>query len=294
MGKARFCYKKSLDLQQANILVKKNTYEIKDLLLLMARLRDPDTGCPWDLKQNFPSIVPHTLEETYEVVDTIERGDYEHLREELGDLLFQVIFYSQLAAEDKLFDFSQVVDGLVNKLISRHPHVFPDGTLESERSAEDEPLESEIKSTWEALKRKGRRDKGARGRLADIPLTLPALSRATSLQKRASNHGFDWAEMGPVVAKIDEELAELKEAIAKKQKEYIEEELGDLIFACVNLSRHAGFDAESALRKANKKFESRFQMMEHQADDQKVVFESLSADQKNDLWEAAKRIEKLP
>jgi ATP diphosphatase len=275
-------------------LAKKHAHDIKDLLQLMARLRDPDTGCPWDLKQNFASIVPHTLEETYEVIDAIERGDYEHLREELGDLLFQVIFYSQLGGEGGLFDFAQVVDGLVDKLVTRHPHVFPDGTLESKRSADDKPQESQIKATWEALKGKSRQDKGVPGRLADIPLPLPALSRAAKLQKRASNHSFDWTEMGPVVAKIDEELAELKEAISLNKKEYIEEELGDLIFACVNLSRHAGFDAESALRKANQKFESRFAAMERQAHDQQMVFESLSADQKNDLWEEAKRIERLP
>lgn len=269
-------------------------YDISELLQVMARLRDPRTGCPWDLKQNFASVVPHTLEETYEVVDAIERQDYAHLCEELGDLLFQVIFYSQLGAEDGLFDFDQVVDGLVDKLIKRHPHVFPDGTLGSERSADEKPQESQIKATWEALKGKSRQDKGSTGRLADIPLPLPALTRATKLQKRAANHGFDWTEIEPVVAKIDEELAELKEAIGLTKKEFIEEELGDLIFACVNLGRHSGIDAESALRKSNQKFELRFAAMERQADNRQMVFESLSADQKNELWEEAKRIERLP
>ena len=259
----------------------------------MTRLRDPDTGCPWDLKQDFASVVPCTLEETYEVVDAIERGDYDHLREELGDLLFQVIFYSQLGAEDNLFDFHEVVDELVRKLVIRHPHVFPDETLTGKRSPGDEVKGEEIKAVWEELKRKSRSDKGITGRLADVPLALPALTRASKLQKRASSHGFDWTEIDPVIAKIDEELAELKEAIGLDQIDAVEEELGDLVFACVNLARHAGLDAESVLRKANRKFESRFAMMERQASDQSVTFESLTSDQKNQLWEEAKRIERL-
>ncbi len=270
----------------------KQKYDIADLLYLMSRLRDPDTGCPWDLKQDFASIVPHTLEETYEVVDAIGRQDYDHLREELGDLLFQVIFYSQLGDEDELFDFHQVVDALVRKLVTRHPHVFPDKTLSSQRNPELNPEEGQIKQTWEALKRKDRSDKGKSGRLADVPLALPALSRASKLQKRASSHGFDWAELEPVVDKIDEELAELKEAIELNQSTHIEEELGDLIFACVNLARHSGLDAETVLRKANRKFETRFATMESQANDKQVVFESLNTEQKNQLWEAAKLIEK--
>jgi nucleoside triphosphate diphosphatase len=274
-------------------LTDKKQYDISDLMYLMTRLRDPDTGCPWDLKQDFASIVPCTLEETYEVVDAIEREDYEHLREELGDLLFQVVFYSQLGAEDKLFDLHEVVDELVRKLVVRHPHVFPDETLTGKRNPDDEVKGEDIKTVWEDLKRKSRNDKGSVGRLADIPLALPALTRASKLQKRASNHGFDWTEIDPVIDKIDEELSELKEALDLGEIDFVEEELGDLVFACVNLARHAGLDAESVLRKANRKFESRFATMERQASDQSVLFESLTSDQKNQLWEEAKRIEKL-
>ena len=268
------------------------TKSIDDLLHLMARLRKPETGCPWDIKQDFHSIVPHTLEETYEVVDAIERGDFTHLREELGDLLFQVVFYSQMAKEQGLFEFLDVADGLNAKLLVRHPHVFPDGTLSSERLAGAAPEQAEIRHTWEKLKAQDRLNKGRKGRLADIPLAIPALSRAEKLQKRAANHGFDWPDYPPVLDKIDEELAELREAIVLNNEQHIEEELGDLMFACVSLGRHRGINLEACLRRANRKFEARFHGMEEIAGNNSLDFEGLSLEAKNDLWEQVKKAEK--
>lgn len=268
------------------------TYGIEDLIQLMARLRKPDTGCPWDLKQDFVSIVPHTLEETYEVIDAIERGDFTHLREELGDLLFQIIFYSQIAKEQALFDFDEIVDALTSKLLKRHPHVFPDGSLQSERKASYVPEQSEIRKTWEQSKAQDRLEKGALGRLADIPLALPALIRAEKLQKRASNHGFDWPDYRPVLDKVDEELAELREAIELNDARHIEEELGDLIFACINLGRHRGINLDTCLRRANQKFEARFRDMEVIAENDNLDFEGLSLEEKNDLWLQVKSREK--
>lgn len=267
-------------------------YDTADLVYLMERLRDPKTGCPWDIKQSFASVVPYTLEETYEVIDAIERKDFSHLREELGDLLFQVTFYCQLGAEQQQFDFADVVSGLVHKLIARHPHVFPDKTLLSKRQADDVMEEAQIKNRWELLKQQDREQKGIVGRLADVPLALPALSRSAKLQKRASQHGFDWSSIRQVVDKIDEELAELKEALDTGDRHLIEEELGDLLFACVNFSRHAELDAEAVLRMASRKFESRFAAMEQQAREDGVDFDALPAEGKNRLWELAKRIEK--
>jgi ATP diphosphatase len=258
----------------------------------MARLRDPDTGCPWDASQDFATILPYTIEETYEVVDAIAREDYAHLGEELGDLLFQIVFYSELAAEQNLFNLHDVIHGLVNKLIVRHPHVFPEGTLASTRKPGSVPDTTEIKNAWENLKRKEREDRGNTGRLSDVPLALPALSRAEKLQKRAARHGFDWQKIQQVVEKIDEELLELKEAMAATDAVLLEEELGDLIFCCVNFARHAGLDAESVLRKANNKFENRFTAMEKRSADQNLDFDQLPAQEKNELWEAVKRQEK--
>ncbi len=267
-------------------------YTLENLLYLMARLRNPDTGCPWDVEQDFQSIVPHTLEETYEVVDAIERGDFSHLREELGDLLFQVVFYSQLAKEQELFDFDEIIDQLTAKLLRRHPHVFPEGTLHSERASACTPAEAAIRSTWEQAKAKDRFDKGEFERLADIPLALPALSRALKLQKRAANHGFDWPDYRPVLDKIDEELAELREAIDFNDAQHVDEELGDLIFACVNLGRHRGIDLEACLRRANLKFATRFRAMEVIADNNSLDFEALSLAEKNELWLQVKSMEK--
>lgn len=239
-------------------------YSIDDLLYLMARLREPGSGCPWDLKQSYRTIAPSTLEEAYEVVDTIERGDYDHLREELGDLLFQVIFYSQLGREEDRFDFGQIVDGLVSKLVRRHPHVFPDGTLQS-RVEDQASVPAEVKQRWEAIKQQEREEKGVQGVLDDVPLNLPALSRAAKLQKRASGVGFDWPDVSGPLAKVREETDELIEVLEEPDAARATEELGDLLFAVTNVARHLKIDPEAALRQANRKFEQRFRYVEQKA-----------------------------
>ncbi|NIB43300.1 nucleoside triphosphate pyrophosphohydrolase [Pseudomaricurvus alkylphenolicus] len=264
-------------------------YNIDDLKTLMQRLREPGSGCPWDLEQTYRTIAPSTLEEAYEVVDAIERENYGHLQEELGDLLFQVIFYSQIAAEEERFDFDRVVSELVTKLVRRHPHVFPDNTLESRFTSErTEDDERQIKKRWEEIKEQERQAKGQRGVLDDIPLNLPALSRAAKLQKRASNVGFDWPDPGGVVSKIEEELQEVKEALAQGDSQAVSEELGDLIFAVVNLSRHCKGDAEAQLRAANQKFEDRFRYIEQRLQEQGVDVKSASLEVMDQLWDEAK------
>lgn len=268
--------------------MKLEKYGLEDLLYLMARLREPDTGCPWDLQQDYRSITPSTLEEAYEVVDAIEKADYGHLQEELGDLLFQVVFYSQLGQEDGHFSFKGIVSELVDKLVRRHPHVFPDGSLESRietRAARDEEA---IKANWEQLKSQERAARGKAGILDDVPLTLPALSRAAKLQKRAANAGFDWPHIAGVVEKIEEELTEVKAALAAEDKTAAADELGDLLFAAVNLSRHLKLDPEAVLRAGNSKFERRFRYMEQMARQRGRPLENLSAAAMEALWLEAK------
>ena len=265
-------------------------YNIDDLLYLMARLREPETGCPWDLAQSYASIAPSTLEEAYEVVDTIERGDYDHLREELGDLLFQVIFYSQLAREEDRFNFEGVVDGLVTKLVRRHPHVFPDGDL-SQRCPRSERDSEAIKGRWEAIKQQERADKGVTGSLDDVPLNLPALSRAAKLQKRASGQGFDWPDSAGPLAKVREELTELEQTLEPGKPDpevqaLRAEELGDLLFSVVNLARHLSLDPETALRGANRKFEQRFRWVEQAASGELA---GQSPENLDVLWRQAKK-----
>ncbi len=266
--------------------------DIGDLRYLMQRLRKPETGCPWDLKQTFSSIVPYTLEEVYGVVDTIEREDYLHLKEELGDLLFQVIFYSQLAEEQALFDFQDIVSSLVEKLVLRHPHVFPDKTLESERNP-DQPeelsSEPEIKKTWEAIKKTEREEKGFHSILSDIPTSLPALTRAQKLQKRAANQGFDWPSDDGVLDKLDEENNELKEALMLRNPEHIEEDVGDMMFTLVNLCRHLNVDAETSLRHASRKFEQRFHYVEEAVQAKGENLAELPLERMNELWGGAKK-----
>ena len=263
-------------------------YSIEDLLYLMRRLRDRASGCPWDLQQTYSTIAPYTLEEVYEVIDTIERNDIEHLSEELGDLLFQVVFYARLGEEDGTFDFNQIVNGIVSKLVSRHPHVFPEGTLKSIRLSNAEVGQAQIKDTWEELKQKERNQKGRSGAMADVPLALSALIRAQKLQKRAAKQGFDWSDVQGVFKKIDEELEEVRQEIPAQNKEKLTEEIGDLLFTCVNLSRHLGVDAETALRQANRKFESRYTAMEQSAENNGDSFQSITAEQKEQLWQQAK------
>lgn len=270
-------------------------YKLDDLLHLMARLRDPQHGCPWDLRQDYASIVPHTLEEAYEVADTIARRDFPQLRDELGDLLFQVVYYSQLGREDGHFDFAQVVDGITRKLVRRHPHVFPDGDLHGPL---DVPRldEATIKRRWEEIKAEERAEKAAAPEqlslLDDVPAALPALSRAAKLQKRAANVGFDWADATPVVAKIQEELDEVREAMANGQAAQVAEEVGDLLFVMVNLARHLHVDAEDALRQANAKFERRFRFIEEALKAQDRTPQEASLEEMDALWDAAKVEEK--
>ena len=264
---------------------------IKDLLYVMARLRDPEYGCPWDRKQDFQSISSHTLEEAYEVIDAIEREDYLHLKDELGDLLFQVVFYGQLGSERDYFSFEDIVDGLILKLVKRHPHVFPEGNLRSFRHSGEDLDNEEIKRTWESIKQKEREQRGEARALGDVPKALSALMRANKLQARAANLKFDWLDYRPVVEKIHEELGEVLDAMVTDQQEKVEEEVGDLIFASVNLARHLGVDSERALRVANSKFERRFDEMTLLAEGRGEVFASLSLEQKNALWDEVKQRE---
>ena len=271
-------------------------YSLDDLLHLMARLRDPQYGCPWDLKQSYASIVPYTIEEAYEVADAIERSDFEHLSGELGDLLFQVVYYSQLAREEERFEFAQVVDGITRKLIRRHPHVFVDGDLYGKPDAA-RLEEAAVKQRWEELKAEERAEKAAvpeqLSLLDDVPNALPALSRAVKLQKRAAQVGFDWPEALPVVDKVREELGEVLEAMSENDPQAIAEEIGDLLFVVTNLARHLKVDPETALRSANGKFERRFRFIEQTLRTAGQPIENCSLEQLDALWGEAKKQEKL-
>jgi ATP diphosphatase len=270
-------------------------YQLDDLLHLMARLRDPQHGCPWDLRQDYASIVPHTLEEAYEVADAIAKQDFPQVRDELGDLLFQVVYYSQLGREDGHFDFAQVVDGITRKLVRRHPHVFPDGDLHGPLDLQRLD-EATIKRRWEEIKAEERAEKAMAPEqlslLDDVPAALPALSRAAKLQKRAANVGFDWADATPVVAKIQEELDEVRDAMANGQAAQVAEEVGDLLFVMVNLARHLHVDAEDALRQANAKFERRFRYIEEALKAQGRTPQEASLEEMDAFWDAAKVEEK--
>lgn len=269
-----------------------NRYQLSDLLYLMARLRDPEGGCPWDLQQDFASIVPHTLEEAYEVADAIEREDFAHLPSELGDLLFQVVYYSQLGQELQMFDFSTVVHSITEKLVRRHPHVFADGQLYA--ATQTSAVNSEqVKQRWEEIKQQERAEQAepeqAVSVLADIPLNMPALSRALKIQKRASSVGFDWSSLPPVLAKVDEELQEVREALASGDQAAISDELGDLLFATVNVARHLKVNPETALRAANIKFSERLQAVEQQARQQGVALSDCTEAQLDAMWNLAKQ-----
>lgn len=255
---------------------------IQSLLDIMRQLRDPDSGCPWDLKQNFHSIVPYTIEETYELAEAIAIEDFAQIRDELGDVLFQVVFYAQMASEQALFTFEDVVDGIAEKLLRRHPHVF--AVTGGQRVSE-----SEVKRRWEQIKVEERQQKNQRGTLDDVPRALPALSRSQKLQKRAASVGFDWSELDAVRGKVDEELGELAEAVSEGDSAAIESEVGDIFLAMVNLARHLGVDAEAALRHANRRFEDRFSLMETAAerDGSQLCEESL--ERLEERWQAAKR-----
>lgn len=254
---------------------------IEQLLSIMEDLRHPQTGCPWDIKQSFKTIVPYTLEEAYEVADCIERDDLHELKGELGDLLFQIVFYAQLAKEDGLFEFNDVVEAISHKLVQRHPHVFADVECRDEKK---------LNEAWEASKAKERSAQSQQplSALAGVASALPALKRAQKLQKRAARTGFDWPNIEPVYDKIDEEIDELKEAVEEKDTLHIEEEMGDLLFACVNLSRHLNVDAEEALRKSNQKFMRRFEFIEASVQQQDKSMQDCSLAELEALWVRAK------
>lgn len=259
---------------------------IEQLVEIMATLRDPQKGCPWDLKQNFATIVPHTIEEAYEVADAIEQQEWNDVREELGDLLFQVIFYSQLGKEQGLFDFDDVVSGINEKLIRRHPHVFGESEFADDAA---------IKANWEAEKAKERAAKGEdNSLLANIPNALPALLRADKIQKRCAKHGFDWDTVGPVVEKVREEIDEVMDEVIQVSPDQgkIEEEVGDLLFAVVNLSRHLNVKPESALQRANNKFERRFREVEKSVLEQGKRIDDCSLEMLDSEWEKVKRQER--
>lgn len=270
-------------------------YGLADLLYLMGRLRDPRHGCPWDLQQDYQSLVPHTLEEAYEVADAVERGDFTQLRGELGDLLFQVVYYSQLAAEEQRFDFAAVVDAIVGKLVRRHPHVFAEGDLYAEPGAAVAALPV-IQRRWEDIKAEERAESAGAlqqpSLLDDVPKALPALGRAAKLQKRAAHGGFDWPQVPPVVSQVREELDELLRAVAENDRDGQQEELGDLLFMLVHLARHLQQDPEVALRRANEKFERRFRYMERALHEGGGSVERASLAQLERLWQQAKASER--
>ena len=265
-----------------------SSYSLEDLLYLMSRLRDPKDGCPWDLEQDFSSIIPHTIEECYELEDAIASGDFKQIKEELGDVLFQVVFYAQLGKEQQQFDFDSIVSSLTEKLVRRHPHVFPAGTLAS-RVSEQQTAMSDIKATWEAIKNNERQSKQLGGVLDDVPLTLPALSRAAKLQKRASAVGFDWDDIDGVLKHLKSEIEELLEARERGSSAEITDEMGDILFCAVNIARHLQVEPEQALRGANRKFERRFRYIEAQLLAQGSCAESASLEHMDELWDEAKK-----
>ncbi len=260
---------------------------MQNLLDIMAQLRNPDGGCPWDLKQDFRSILPHTLEEAYEVADAIESDDRMQLRDELGDLLFQVVFYCQLAREEGSFEFADVAQAMADKLIRRHPHVFGDSVHNEEQGSAVIDAEQVLKN-WESIKQNEREAKQQHSVLDDVPNALPAMQRSAKLQKRAANVGFDWPAVAPVLANMTEELEEVQQAFASGDKEHTLEELGDLMFACVNMARHLKQDPEQVMRGANAKFERRFRFLEAQILASGEQLENVSLEHMDAGWNEAK------
>lgn len=254
--------------------------DIEKLLKVMASLRDPDTGCPWDIEQDFGSIAPYTVEEAYEVADAIGREDFEALRDELGDLLFQVVFHAQMAQEAGLFDFEDVAGTIADKMLRRHPHVF---------GSEEERAAGPQAGSWERIKAEERAARADDSALSGIAKALPALKRAQKLGKRASLVGFDWPDRRGVRDKIREELEELEGAVGTRSKEAIEEEFGDLLFAVVNLARHLDVDPEKVLTAANNKFERRFRDMERAIAAANKDFAQQTLAMLDQEWRAAKR-----
>lgn len=254
---------------------------VQRLITIMKTLRDPQNGCPWDREQTYATIAPYTLEETYEVLDAISREDFDDLRGELGDLLFQVVFYAQMADEEGRFNFDDVCHAISDKLERRHPHIFDDVKVSGSK---------EVLANWEQIKTSERAEKAQHSALDDIPRAMPALMRSHKIQKRCSSVGFDWHTLGPVLDKvyeeIDEVMHEAKQAVIDQQK--LEEEIGDLLFATVNLSRHLGSKAEVALQKANDKFERRFRQVEQIIASQGLEMQDATLDQMEAAWQQIK------
>jgi nucleoside triphosphate diphosphatase len=265
-------------------------HQIERLLEIMAALRDPKTGCPWDVEQTFASIARYTVEEAYEVADAIQRNDLVDLKDELGDLLLQVVFHARIAEEQGLFDFTDVVEAIAQKMVRRHPHVFGD--------AQKLPVE-QVNALWDRIKhdekaqRRLEREKAGlppeeKGFLHGIPAAFPALTRAQKLTTKAAKVGFDWPEASQVIAKIHEELEEVREAAASSDPVRIEDEMGDLLFAAANLARHYGIDPEAALRRTNAKFERRFQAIETGLAKRNRTLEEADLEEMERLWQEAK------
>ena len=266
---------------------------IADLLQVMSRLRTPVTGCPWDLEQDFHSIAPYTIEEAYEVADAIARGDMADLKDELGDLLLQTVYHARMAEEIEAFDFADVVDGITRKMIRRHPHVFGD---------EETRANVELKGLWQRVKAEEKRIRDVERGVAapspspsvldDVPVGLPALTRAVKLQHKAAGVGFDWPDLGPVLAKAREELTELEEAVQTKDPTRISDELGDVMFVLANVARHMAFDPETALRGTNEKFVRRFRRVEELLADRGKTASQSDLDEMDQLWDQAKAEER--
>ena len=254
--------------EQLNILIK--TFK---------ELRNPESGCPWDREQTFKSIASCSIEEAYEVADAIEREDFDSLKSELGDLLFQVIFHAEMASEKEIFDLEDVIFELNDKLTRRHPHVFEDGSVSSAQDS---------LKIWEDIKAQERKEKKQDSLMDDVPVNLPSLSRAKKLQKRAARVGFDWQNSDRVFDKIDEEILELKNEKATEDKERISEEIGDIFFTLVNLTRHYDLDPEDIIRKANLKFEMRFRKMEQLAEQMKERLDDMTLEQLEIMWQKVK------
>jgi len=255
--------------------------QLQNIITIMAQLRHPETGCPWDVKQDFASIAPYTIEEAYEVADAIETGDRAALCDELGDLLLQVVFHARIAEEEGSFTLADVAKSICDKMIHRHPHVF---------GANERPTAAEQKQQWELIKEQERAAKGNTRILDNIPRGLAPMQRALKLQKRAASVGFDWPEISQLLEKMQEEAQELAVELAKDEDNTarITDEVGDLLFVAVNLARKAGVDPETALIGCNKKFEKRFNYIEQRIENDNKTFDDVTLEQMEDLWQAAK------
>ena len=259
--------------------------QLDRIIDIMRRLRDPETGCPWDVEQDFSTIAPYTIEEAYEVADAVQRGNTDDIRDELGDLLLQVVFQSRIAEEAGLFTLADVARSISDKMVDRHPHVFGD---------EDRPQVEEQSGRWEAIKAAERASRGKTGVLDDVAAGLPPMLRAMKLQKRAARVGFDWTQMDDIIAKLHEETDELRSEVTREQvnQDRVIDEVGDVLFVAVNLARRAGVDPETALMGCNSKFEQRFRYIENESEKNGYSIQDMSLDQLEALWQQAKSVKR--